>query len=246
MKFNAVYALVGHLPCTEEKQCRILYDWILESRPAESLELGFLYGKTSCIIAAALDEIGSGHLTSIDIEGVRNHQDNPNILQNLEKAGLSAYVTPVFSGVSYTWEMKKIIERQTVAGVCQPIFNFVFLDGAHLWETDACAFFLAMKLLQPGGWILFDDYLWSIERSDWWHKAPEMQNKPADFRTEQHVERLITLLVAQHPEIESVVIKDNWVWARKKTAAGVAGGPRVMQLNKTIVKHWLVGKFFKR
>lgn len=244
MKFKQIYEAVGHLPCTEESQCRLLYDWIMESRPAESLELGFLYGKTSCVIAAALHEIGAGHLTSIDMERVRDHQGNPNILRNLEKTGLQAVATPVFSQVSYTWELKKIIEKHTVDNRCQPFLDFVFLDGAHLWEPDVCAFFLALKLLKPGGWFLFDDYMFSIDKSDWWSRAPEMKDKPEDYRKESQVERLVTLVVSQHPDMESVVIRDNWVWARKKPAAATAAGPSVTLLTKTLIKHWLLDRFF--
>jgi len=151
MKFNQVYAAIGHLPCTEESQCRVLYDWVREARPAQCLELGFFYGKTSCVIAAALQENGAGHLTSIDMEAVRNHQGNPNILDNLGKIGMESFVTPIFSKISYTWELKKDIEKQTVNSRCEPCYDFIFLDGAHTWETDVCAFFLAMKLLKPGG-----------------------------------------------------------------------------------------------
>lgn len=246
MKFKSVYDAVGHLPCTEESQCRVLYDWVRESRPARSMELGFFYGKTSCVIAAALQENGSGHLTSIDLETVRSHKGNPNILAHLEKTGLQSFVTPVFSRISYTWELKKIIEKQTTGNRCEPFLDFIFLDGAHTWETDVCAFFLAMKLLKPGGWFLFDDYMYSIEKSEWWSQAPEMQDKPEEYRKEKQVERLVTLAVSQHPDIESVVIRDNWAWARKKPDAAVPAGPTVTHLTKTIAKRWLLDLAFRR
>lgn len=246
MKFKQIYEAVGHLPCTEESQCRLLYDWIIEARPAECLELGFLYGKTSCVMAAALHEIGGGHLTSIDREEVRNHEGNPNILDNLAKTGLQGFVTPVFSEISYTWELKKLIERQTADNRCQPFLDFIFLDGSHQWEPDVCAFFLAMKLLKPGGWFLFDDYMFSIEKSNWWSRAPEMQGKPADYRKESQVERLVTLVVSQHPDMESVVIRDNWVWARKRPDAANPSSPSVTHLTKTMVKRWLLDRLIPR
>jgi predicted O-methyltransferase YrrM len=244
MKFKQVYDMVGHLPCTEESQCRLLYDWIMEARPAECLELGFLYGKTSCVIAAALQEIGTGHLTSMDMEGVKHHQGNPNILENLKKTGLQDYVTPVFSPISYTWELKKQIETHSANGRCQPFLDFIFLDGAHLWEPDVCAFFLAMKLLKPGGWFLFDDYLFTIEKSDWWSREPQMKDKPDEYRKESQVERLVTLVVSQHPDIESVTIRDNWVWARKRPDATIPSGPTVAHLTKTVARRWLLEKLF--
>lgn len=76
-----------------------------------------------------------------------------------------------------------------------------------------------MKLLKPGGWILFDDYMFSIEKSDWWSKALETQGMSEEFRKESHVERLITLMVSQHPDIEEVIIRNNWVWTRKKAVS---------------------------
>jgi len=243
MKFNDVYALLKDLPCTEEKQCRVLYDWVLETKPSMCLELGFLYGKTSCVIAAALDELGAGSLTSIDLEVVRHHEDNPNILQSLEKTKLESYVTPIFSPVSYTWELKKIIEQQSKTGICEPTYDFIFLDGSHFWETDVCAFTLAMQLLKPGGWFLFDDYMWSIEKSDWWRQSPKMADKPKDYREEPHVERLVTLVVSKHPDIESVTIRDNWAWAQKRADSTASTGATVTQLNKTILKRWFLDKF---
>jgi predicted O-methyltransferase YrrM len=246
MKFADVYAPLKDLPCTEETQCHVLYDWVLKMRPAECLELGFLYGKTSCVIAAALDEIGSGHLTSMDMTSVLNHQGNPNIHDNLGKVGLASWVTPVLTTVSYTWELKKVIEAQSHDKVCTPKYDFVFLDGSHLWETDACAFFLVMKLLKPGGWILFDDYMWAIEKSDWWHKAPEMQDKPEDFRKETQVERIVSLLVEQHPDIETVLVRDNWAWAKKRDDAQTTKTPTVLHLTKTIAMEWLRQKFHKK
>lgn len=245
MKFDQIYEVVGTLPCTEETQCRVLYDWVVSTKPSECLELGFLHGKTSCIMAAALQENGRGHLTSIDLELVRNFKDYPNILQNLERAKLSSYVTPIFSQVSYTWELKKFIERQMEGNVCKPLYDFIFLDGSHFWETDVCAFVLAMKLLKPGGWFLFDDYMWTVNGSDWWHKAPEMQDKPQDFREQPHVERLVTLVVSQHPDIESVVVRDNWAWAKKKGDVAVGGVP-VAHLNKTIMKRWFIDRLLGR
>jgi len=246
MKFDEVYAKLGNIPCMEEASCRVLYDWIVSSRPEECLELGFYHGKSSCVIGAALHENGMGKLMTIDMESSRKCSDFPNIIGNLDKTGLTTIVTPVFSRVSYTWELKKLIEQQIVNNICAPRFDFVFLDGAHFWETDVCAFFLAMKLLKPGGWFLFDDYMWSIETSDWWHKAPELKNMPDDYRKESQVERLVTLIVAQHPDIEEVVVRDNWAWARKKVGAVTAAGPRVTQLTKTVVKRWLIDKICGR
>ena len=39
-----------------------------------------------------------------------------------------------------------------------PIFDYVFIDGAHTWMLDALAFLLVDRLLRVGGYVDFDDY----------------------------------------------------------------------------------------
>ena len=46
-----------------------------------------------------------------------------------------------------------------------PLFDYIYLDGAHTWAIDALAFFVADLLLKPGGYIDFDDYSWTIDGS---------------------------------------------------------------------------------
>jgi len=46
-----------------------------------------------------------------------------------------------------------------------PIYDYVFLDGAHTFAIDALTFFLADKLLKVGGHMDFDDYGWSLGSS---------------------------------------------------------------------------------
>ena len=50
---------------------------------------------------------------------------------------------------SYNWFLKKQIEAQTKDGICEPCYDFIFIDGAKNWTIDGLAFFLADKLLRP-------------------------------------------------------------------------------------------------
>jgi hypothetical protein len=53
--------------------------------------------------------------------------------------------------------LAKLIERSD-----GPIFDYIFIDGAHTFAIDGLTFFLADQLLKPGGYVDFDDYTWSL------------------------------------------------------------------------------------
>lgn len=233
MKFKEVYKLIGDVPCSDEDSCRILYDFIMEQKPARCLELGCAWGKTACVIGAALQEMGQGRLDTLDLELIRSFE--PNVFENVKKCRLEDYVFPSLSQVSYTWQLMKLVQSSTKAGICAPIYDFTFLDGAHTWEADSSAFFLATKLLKPGGWMLFDDVMWTINSSEHAKTLPEFANVPDDFRSLSHVERIVELLVKQSTDYEEVFCRDNWAWARKNTAD--TGQPKQNQLKKIYFKH---------
>jgi predicted O-methyltransferase YrrM len=61
---------------------------------------------------------------------------------------------------SYNWSLMRVL--QATDG---PVFDYVFIDGAHTWMHDALAFMLVDRLLMPGGYVDFDDYRWSLRAS---------------------------------------------------------------------------------
>jgi hypothetical protein len=61
---------------------------------------------------------------------------------------------------SYNWSLAYLIAEHS-----EPIYDYVFLDGAHTWAIDALTFFLVDRLLKPGGYLDFDDYQWSLGES---------------------------------------------------------------------------------
>ncbi|RMF91879.1 MAG: class I SAM-dependent methyltransferase [Nitrospinota bacterium] len=225
MQFDVIAQKIGHLPHMAPKQGRVLYEFILQHDITQCLELGFAHGTSSCYIAAALDEKGEGHLTTIDLaEGAHPYfpparSRTPNIYELLEMTGLGRYVEPVLTGISYNWELMKIIEAQTRHGVCEPLYDFCYIDGAHTWETDGFAFFLVAKLLKPGGWILFDDLKWSYAQSPGLKEEEWVKRMPEEERCTPQIEKVFNLLVRQHPEFEDFQVMDQWWgwgWARKK------------------------------
>ena len=213
MEFEDIRAIVGEIPVMTPTEGRIIYDYIRRLQPDQCLELGFHHGTSSCYIAAALSENEFGHLTTMDVCSALERR--PNVNELLDATGLSRFVTPVFADRSYTWELMKLIERQSSGGRCEPLFDFCYIDGAHAWETDGMAFFLVEKLLRPGGWILFDDLPWTFATSPTLKDQEWVKKLPEDERCTPQIGRVFNLLVRQHSSFSEVFTTEDWGWARK-------------------------------
>lgn len=220
MKFNDAAKTLHGIPHISRHSARVLYDFIRAEQPADCLELGFAHGASSGYIAAALAANGQGHLTSVDLEASLDF--HTTIEQTLAKLELASRVTVRRELNSYNWFLKKQIEAQTEDGVCTPCYDFVFIDGSKNWTIDGLAFFLADKLLRPGGWILFDDYSWryadAIERGKALSDGVVARDLSPDQIDEPNVAAIFHLLVAQHPDYSEFQVQDeSWAWAHKVT-----------------------------
>jgi predicted O-methyltransferase YrrM len=104
---------------------------------------------------------------------------------------------------SYNWSLMQLLEEHR-----GPIFDYVFLDGAHTWAHDALAFLLVDRLLRPGGYIDFDDYGWTLRRSPSMNPAafPEVERLYTDDQIDTaQVALVVDLLVRLDPTYEEVV-----------------------------------------
>jgi len=208
-------AKIGRLPATATDQCHRLYEFVLANPVSHVLELGFYHGKSSAYMAAALAAKGRGLITTIDLQSARAYR--PSILDVAAMTALAPYIKPIFSKVGSAWEMRKmIVERTEVGSHCDPAFDFCFIDAFHSWESAGIDFFLADKLLKPGGWLLFDDIQWSFEASPSWSTLSSTKAMAPDYRSAQQVGDVFRYLVMQHPGYENCRIEDNWGWAQKK------------------------------
>lgn len=238
MEFREIQNHLKGVPFIGPGKARRLYDHIIENRSTRCLELGFAHGASSCYIAAALDELGEGHLTTVDIERARDWFADPSIEELLDRTGLGKYVTVAREKLSYTWFLNKQVAQNTTNGSCRPIYDFCFIDGAHNWTIDGLAFFLVDKLLKEEGWVLFDDLGWSYATTGAASIAKvEESGIPVtlmdeDERSKPHVGMVFDLLVKQHPSYGDFRIEDkDWGWARKsadpnRTLAEIEVAPR--------------------
>jgi methyltransferase family protein len=119
-------------------------------------EIGVFEGYTSLEFVRFLD--GRGELHLFDFEDRVNavvRRLNDQGFSNVRGFGCSHKLLD-----SYNWPLAALISEHT-----EPIYDYVFIDGAHTWAIDALAFFLVDRLLQPGGYVDFDDYDWSLRDS---------------------------------------------------------------------------------
>lgn len=215
MDFDQIDEHLTGLPEISSSRARSLYDFVVENECRDILELGFLHGKSTCYLAAAVEELGSGSVLTMDREIAKKRR--PNIETLLEQTGLHGWVRPVYAAHSFTWELMKVIEASTLDGCCRPRFDFCFLDGGHTWDVTGFAFFLVEKLLKPGGWLLFDDLRWTMARA----RSPSVQKRAAQLSEEEattaQVGKVFNLLVKTHPGFDSFRIDGgSWGWARKR------------------------------
>lgn len=111
----------------------------------------------------------------------------------------------------------KLIDEKSTDGVCEPIFDLCFLDGAHNFEIDCCAFFLVDKLLKPGGFIVFDDLNWSYSQSKNLKNTDFVKEMAEDERSIPHIKKLVELIVISHPHFGDFEAIGDWFLTKKLT-----------------------------
>jgi len=158
-------------------------------------EIGIGIGATTRELARILDDGGELHLYDF-------HAKLADVMGDLEGLGYDhvvAFGNTTKYWDSYNWSLMKQVQAHDT-----PIYDYIYLDGAHTFHHDALAFVLCDRLLKPGGHIDFDDYFWSLSRSKW------MADTRHDYLTEeqidaQQVKVVIETLVRTDPRYEEVV-----------------------------------------
>lgn len=247
MKRGDVTNRLGKIPYMLPEQADAITALILEHRCRRILELGFLHGVSTCYLAAALDELGGGSLTTVDMESARELQ--PNVETLLADLGLRDLVTVHYEPTSYLWRLMHLLEADP-----SPRFDLCYIDGAHTWSTDGFAFFLVDRLLEPGGWIVFDDLDWTFDTSPGLRRSEMVAQMLPEERATPQIRKVYELLVRTHPSYEQFVVRNGWALARKKADAvdeprpmarelvyetryrGVGGA--ILTMAKWMARHW--------
>jgi len=227
VKFDDAAQIVADIPRPHipSRRAVLLYGHIIKYRPERLLELGTARGGSAVFMASALDENGTGHLTTVD--STRWTWKNPTPAELLEKAGLSQFITIDKSASTYAWFTKRELEScMDEAGIVHPKYDFIFLDGAKNWSTDGVTCIVAERLLRPGGWLLLDDLTWTYEkhcRNKQRHYDIDLTKLSDSERTQPHLQAIFDLLIRTNPAFDEFIVQDDWWgWARKAPIAGPA------------------------
>jgi predicted O-methyltransferase YrrM len=162
-------------------------------------EVGCYEGHTSRAIARWLNGAGELHLfdfadrvapvvAALHQAGYRNVVGHGNSRKLLD---------------SYNWSLMRVVQQHPA-----PLYDYVFLDGAHVWALDALAFFLLDRLLKPGGYLDFDDYSWSLAGSPALNPGAfpmTAELYTAEQIAERQVALVVDLLVKRDPRYREVV-----------------------------------------
>jgi predicted O-methyltransferase YrrM len=219
MKFEEIQARVGHVPFITKGNAEYLYDLIVGQKLSRVLELGIAHGTATCYMAAALEEIGGGRITSVDLLQAAN-TFRPSVEEQLAKTGLSRFVEIVRMQTGYTWFLHDNILKNTDSGICQEEYDLCLIDGPKNWTIDGAAFFFVDKLLKPGGRIIFDDYLWTYAEAGTHRNATDGIThrllSQIELETPQ-IREVFELLVVQHPSYSNFVVlrESSWAIAQK-------------------------------
>ena len=209
--FERVRSSFEDLPYMRHREATLIRDFIIEHDVREILEIGFYHGKSSAYFAAILEDLGRGHLVTIDLSSARHRE--PNVEQVLSAVNLAHRVSPIFAERSYTWEMARMIRAPR-----RPQFDLCYFDGGHTWDVTGFGFVLVDLLLRPGGWIVFDDLTWTIDSA-----IPQMKRVPghwlacsSDERATPAVQLVFDLLVPHLGYTDKRILNHgHWGIARK-------------------------------
>jgi predicted O-methyltransferase YrrM len=215
MKFSTIESYVGDTPFISKANAKLLYQMILDRKLTRILELGIAHGTATCYMAAALDELGGGLITCVDLlDPIPPF--NPTAEEQLQRCGLSHLAEIVRMQSGYTWFLHDDIVRNTTNHRCNEVYDLCVIDGPKNWTIDGAAFFLVDKLLKKDGWIIFDDYHWTYAAADRRRDATDgithRQLSKGERETPQ-IREVFELLVRQHPNYSNLEVVEGTDWA---------------------------------
>jgi len=156
-------------------------------------EIGVGIGATSLALCRTLDHRGEiwffdfeDRVEELGADLARAGFDNIKLIGNSRRT---------FDG--YGWTLALLLRQQRARGA-SGLFDFIFVDGAHLYQHDALATTCAKDLLNVGGYLLMNGYEWTLDSSPTLRPAanPATLEQYSDTQIElSHVEMVCSLLL---------------------------------------------------
>lgn len=135
-----------------------LLDEILVREPNPIVyEIGVGIGATTLPLAQKLNNRGKLFLFSRD-------KDVRALAADLRALGftnvIDSWGSPAKTYSGYHFELAR-----GFTGHLLPSFDLAFLDGGHVFHLDAPATAVLKELCKPSGYMVFDDWIWSLAKS---------------------------------------------------------------------------------
>ena len=127
-----------------------LYTVALQNRPKAVLEVGLAFGISSLAILTALDELGTGHLTSIDPNQCSEEWRGVGIA-NIQRCGFAARHT-LLQKPDYIALPELMASGMTI--------ELAYIEGWHTFDHAFLDFFYIDRMIRPGGIVGFNDAGW--------------------------------------------------------------------------------------
>jgi predicted O-methyltransferase YrrM len=190
-------------------QAVLLRKIVLDEGLRDLLELGICHGKSTAYLAAILEEAGAGRLTSLDtVDCLRL---SPNVHEVLSTLGLGHRVEVCLHRRSFTMVLLQMLE-----GAPRRSFDFCYFDAGHSWDVTGFGFLLVDRMLKPGGWVLFDDLDFTLDRYLRQPElAPRFHRHAPDEMTMRQVRKVFEVLVRDLGYRNLSEPRRDWGLARK-------------------------------
>ena len=154
-EFNKLFEInykLKELPYMTEAQSEKIKEIILKHNIETVLELGTYHGKSTLCMAAIMEDLGRGHITTMDRMPMISSLE-PKLIDLAKRFKLSHRITEIHGQKAYYWDMNKMIKAKQK-------FDLVYIDSAHIFYGAALAFYLSDEMLNKDGVVLFDDCDW--------------------------------------------------------------------------------------
>ena len=136
---------------------KLLQECLDRSENMVYYEIGIGIGATTLEVARLLNHRGSMYLFS------REH-DVRELTMDLAKLGYAnvngTWGSPKNTFSGYHFELAYGFSRGEL-----PEFDLAYIDGGHVYHLDAPAACVLKELCKPGGYMVFDDWTWSLAKS---------------------------------------------------------------------------------
>lgn len=125
--------------------------------PENVLEIGSFEGRSTCWLL----ENTQAHVTCIDTwDGSDEHNDElKNGLFDRFQDSIKDHKDRVTICRGFSGEVLRTFP-------CEPMFDFIYIDGSHYSKDVLEDAVLSWRLLKPGGVIIFDDFNWTVDGTE--------------------------------------------------------------------------------